>query len=398
MKAVSSLPPVASVFSRAMQRMFLRTFEQGIHKGTLTLTTPDGAVHRCRGDLPGPQASWQIHSWQVVALLASRGDIGLGEAYAAGLWDTDDLEALFCLFIENLDSLERYADGSVLSRLWFRLLNHGLRRNSLAGSSRNIRAHYDVGNQFYRLWLDESMTYSSALYANPAMPLEQAQHAKYGRILERLQGSGRLLEIGCGWGGFAEAAAGEGRHVTGLTISPSQQAYATERLGHKADIRLQDYRHSSGVFDAVVSIEMFEAVGTRYWKEYFSTLKARLAHEGKAVVQTITIRDELFDAYRKRSDYIRHYVFPGGMLPSVAAFREAAGRAGLQCREVFAFGQDYARTLREWLQRFDARQAEIRALGYGDAFIRSWRLYMAMCAASFACARTDVVQVELAHA
>lgn len=378
---------------------FLKTFERGIARGALHLTTPDGKTHSFGGAMAGSNAQWRIHDWRVVDALAARGDIGLGETYSQGLWDSDDLEALFAVFIDNIESLERYADGSGFSRFWFRLLNAVVRRNSPEGSSKNIRAHYDVGNEFYQLWLDPTMTYSSAIYRDPAHSLEQAQHSKYGRILEHIGSSReRVLEVGCGWGGFAEAAANSGHAVTGLTVSPAQHAFARNRLNGRGEILLQDYRHSSGQYDAIVSIEMFEAVGMRYWPAYFGTLKQRLAQQGTAMVQTITIRDELFDGYRTRSDYIRHHVFPGGMLPSLERFREAAHKAGLQCRDVFAFGEDYARTLREWLQRFDATQAEIKSLGYGEAFIRSWRLYLAMCAASFACKRTDVVQVELVHA
>lgn len=381
------------------QQHFLRTFAQAIGKGTLHLSTPDGKTYDFAGAQPGSNAHWRIHDWRVVDALASRGDIGLGETYAQGLWDSDDLEALFCVFIDNIEPLQRYADGSGLSRFWFRLLNAVLRRNSLEGSSKNIRAHYDVGNAFYQLWLDPSMTYSSAIYHDQSHSLEQAQRAKYGRILASVGAAGeRVLEVGCGWGGFADAAASHGHAVTGLTISPAQHAFASNRLAGRGNILLQDYRHSHGTYDAIVSIEMFEAVGMRYWPTYFRTLKNRLAEHGTAMVQTITIQDALFDDYSKRSDYIRHHVFPGGMLPSVERFREVARKAGLQCRDVFAFGDDYARTLREWLTRFDARHAEIRGLGYGESFIRSWRLYLAMCAASFACKRTDVVQVELAHA
>lgn len=378
---------------------FLKTFERGIARGVLHLTTPDGQTRSFAGTQAGSNAQWRIHDWRVVDALASRGDIGLGETYAQGLWDSDNLEALFAVLIDNIESLERYADGSGLSRFWFRLLNAVLRRNSVAGSSSNIRAHYDVGNAFYALWLDPSMTYSSGIYHDPTHSLEQAQQAKYGRILERIgTARERVLEVGCGWGGFADAAATQGHAVTGLTISPAQHAFASKRLEGRGEIMLQDYRKSQGRYDAVVSIEMFEAVGMRYWPTYFNTLKERLASHGAAVVQTITIRDELFDAYRKRSDYIRHHVFPGGMLPSLGRFVNAAEKAGLQCRDVFAFGEDYARTLRAWLKQFDARHDDIRALGYGESFIRSWRLYLAMCAASFACKRTDVVQVELAHA
>jgi cyclopropane-fatty-acyl-phospholipid synthase len=278
------------------------------------------------------------------------------------------------------------------------MYNRIICRNNIRGSRNNIKAHYDVGNDFYRLWLDETMTYSSALFSQGAKDLAEAQRAKYGRILERINGASSLLEIGCGWGGFAEEASKSDRHVTGLTISPSQHAFATERLAGKADIRLQDYRKTEGLFDAIVSIEMFEAVGERYWPVYFKTIAERLKKGGKAVIQTITIRDEFFEGYRVRSDFIRHYVFPGGMLPSARSFRKEAAKAGLQCLDSFDFGQDYARTLREWAIRFEEKRAEILSMGYSEAFIRNWRFYLGICAAAFAVGRTDVVQVELAHA
>ena len=278
-------------------------------------------------------------------------------------------------------------------------MNSVLRRNSVRGSTQNIRSHYDVGNDFYQLWLDKTMTYSSALYHIDGTTLENAQQSKYERILERITPRReRVLEIGCGWGGFAEQAAQSGHQLTGLTISQEQHRFATTRLGNNADIRLQDYRHVTGKFDAIASIEMFEAVGQRYWPTYFSTIKERLEKNGVAVVQTITVKDAAFSHYAKRSDYIRHYVFPGGLLPSIGKFKECAEKSGLVCRDVYAFGKDYARTLQEWLQRFDANEVAIRNLGYGTEFIRSWRLYMSMCAASFLCDRTNVVQVELAHA
>jgi len=382
------------------ERLLFDTFERAILRGSITITAPSGTQKIFTGSEPGASAVWQIHDWQVVKLLASRGDIGLGETYTQGLWDSPDLDALFTVFIDNLDRLDRFANGSALSRIWLALVNNVIRRNSLSGSSRNIRAHYDVGNEFYKLWLDPTMTYSSAIYSGSEMTLQDAQREKYQRILSKIEeGRKHILEIGCGWGGFAEEAAARGHRLTGLTLSHQQHAFASQRLsGKPADIRLQDYRETGGVFDAIASIEMFEAVGRRYWPSYFDTLKSRMTKDGVAMVQTITVGDEIFNDYAARSDYIRHYVFPGGLLPSVAKFRESAEKAGLAVKEVFAFGQDYARTLREWLARFDASETAIRALGYDSAFIRSWRLYLAMCAASFACERTNVVQVELVHA
>jgi cyclopropane-fatty-acyl-phospholipid synthase len=366
--------------------------------GSLELTTPEGEVRLFKGPKPGPEAHAKLYDWGVMERILRRGDIGMGETYIEGLWDTDDLEALMTMFTLNLDHIEHYAHGTVMNRLMFCLVNYWLRRNSKRGSALNIKKHYDVGNAFYRLWLDESMTYSAALYENMPRSLEHAQQAKYGRILEKLAGHENVLEIGCGWGGFAEAAASRGHRLTGITISPSQHEIASARVAGKADIRLQDYRDLKGNFDAIVSIEMFEAVGLRYWAEYFKTLRRNLSESGKALIQTITIRDDMFNDYIRRSDFIRTYTFPGGMLPSMTAFRQEAAKAGLKCKEVFNFGKDYAKTLSEWLSRFDQQKDAIMRLGYDEAFIRSWRFYLALCIGGFAAARTDVVQVELVRA
>jgi cyclopropane-fatty-acyl-phospholipid synthase len=368
--------------------------------GTLRFMAPDGEVTTFRGSRPGPTADFAVHSWDTFRLAVSRGDIGLGEAYIDGMWDSDDIESLVALFLLNMDRFDGFADGNLLQRLGFVVANSLLRRNSLKGSARNIEAHYDVGNDFYSLWLDRSMTYSAALYGGAESNLERAQRSKYDRILERLTGRGiSILEVGCGWGGFAERATDAGNVVTGLTISPAQHVYAIERLRNRdAEIRLEDYRKARGSFDAIVSIEMFEAVGEHYWPGYFHTIAQRLKRGGRAVVQTITIRDDLFAGYRRRSDFIRHYVFPGGMLPSRARFTEEAERAGLKVTNVFSFGQDYARTLREWSARMESAQDSIDALGHDMRFLRNWRFYLAMCAAAFRVERTDVLQIELAHA
>ncbi len=366
--------------------------------GTLSFIAPDGTEHIARGPQPGPAATFAIKDWGVLSRLVARGDIGLGEDFIAGAWETEDVERLVSFFLLNLDHFEGFAHGNFLNRLGFVLHNALVRRNSVSGSRRNIEAHYDVGNDFYSLWLDETMTYSSALFGN-AQNLADAQRNKYGRILERLEKTrGSLLEIGCGWGGFAEQAANTSLDVTGLTISPSQYGFAKRRLNGNADIRLEDYRKVGGSFDAIVSIEMFEAVGERYWPQYFRTIAERLRKGGRAVIQTIVIRDDLFPGYRSRSDFIRHYVFPGGMLPSFSRFREEAERAGLKVKDSFAFGQDYARTLREWSERMTAREADIRALGHDTKFLRNWQFYLGICAAAFAVDRTDVIQVELGHA
>lgn len=381
-----------------IERRWLEAIRR-IEIGELTFVTPNDEVHVVGGKKPGPRANFRIKSWDVLARAMARGDIGLGEDYIAGAWESDSVEALFSVFLLNIDQLEGFAHGGIWNRLGFVLLNTVARRNSKSGSQRNIEAHYDVGNEFYSLWLDETMTYSSALYKKPDAALSDAQRAKYARILDKIgETRARVLEVGCGWGGFAESASERTHEVTGITVSPAQRAFATKRLGSKADIRLEDYRNTKGTFDAIVSIEMFEAVGERYWPRYFQMLSERLKRGGRAVVQTITVRDDVFAGYRTRSDFIRHYVFPGGMLPSLERFREEAERAGLKALDVFSFGQDYAKTLRAWSKRQIEAQAKIRALGHDDPFLRNWQFYLGICAAAFAVQRTDVHQVELVHA
>jgi cyclopropane-fatty-acyl-phospholipid synthase len=370
-----------------------------IDHGELTFVAPDGTVTTIKGAHPGPRARFEIKDWDVISRAAARGDIGLGEDYIAGAWKTDSVEALISLFLLNMEQFEGFAHGSFFSRLKFVMLNTLVRRNSKSGSKRNIEAHYDVGNDFYRLWLDETMTYSSALFSKTETSLVDAQRAKYARLLDKVQAErSNMLEIGCGWGGLAEAAVARGHDLTGVTISPAQHAFATNRLSGKADIRLQDYRDIRGVFDNIVSIEMFEAVGERYWPGYFQTISERLKRGGRALIQTITVHDDIFAGYRTRSDFIRQYVFPGGMLPSIARFQQEAAHAGLKVLDSFAFGQHYAETLRKWSDNQRAAEQQIRALGYNDAFLRNWEFYLGMCAAAFAVGRTDVYQVELVHA
>ncbi|WP_149142771.1 SAM-dependent methyltransferase [Gemmobacter caeruleus] len=375
------------------QTRFLAALE-GIEQGRLTLITPEG--HRHHFGSTGPEAEMQVTDWALLAALARRGDVGFGEAHVAGHWDSPDLEALLTLAIRNLDHLGGQGRQGMLAGLGLRLIDR-LRANSLAGAARNIRAHYDVGNEFYHLWLDPGMSYSSALF-DGTDDLETAQARKNDRILSRLSRGERILEIGCGWGGFAERAADAGRHVTGLTLSPAQKGYADARLDGRAEIRLQDYRHAGGHYDNIVSVEMVEAVGERYWPTYFATLKARLAPGGRAVLQAITVPDAEFSVYRKRSDFIRHHIFPGGMLPSPAILAHQGAQAGLALRDSFSFGQDYARTCRIWAARLAEAAPRIRRIGYDAAFLRGWRYYLEGCAATFATGRTDVVQVEYSHA
>jgi cyclopropane-fatty-acyl-phospholipid synthase len=366
--------------------------------GKLEFIAPNGETTIAQGRHPGPEARFHIHEWDVLRRIMARGDIGLGEEYIAGSWDTDSVERLVSLFLLNLDHFSDFSHGNIFNRVGFVIHNALVRRNSVAGSARNIQAHYDVGNEFYSLWLDKSMTYSSALF-DGAADLFRAQQNKYERILGKFDKTkANVLEIGCGWGGFAERASADGHAVTGLTISPAQHQFATQRLNGNADIRLEDYRHCKGVFDNIVSIEMFEAVGEHYWPAYFACLAERLRRGGRAIIQTITIQDELFAGYRTRSDFIRHYVFPGGMLPSLARFRQEAERAGLKFAGAFGFGKDYARTLREWLARMHGAESAIKALGHDQQFLRNWEFYLGICAATFEVARTDVVQVELVNA
>lgn len=355
-------------------------------------------MHVFEGPDPGPDAGLILYDWKVVPALAARGDIGLTEAYRDGWCDIPDLEALLLLALKNEDVLDRYIYGHRLQGLAIQAL-YLLNRNSRAGSRRNIAAHYDLGNDFYRLWLDPSMTYSSALFAE-GDDLTAAQQRKYDRIIDNLAGtSGRLLEIGCGWGGFAERALHRGDFAPkGLTLSERQAEYARQRLGPDAEIVLQDYRDETGRFDHIVSIEMFEAVGEKYWPAYFGKVAQSLSDRGRAMVQTITVADRYFTRYRKGGDMVRSFIFPGGMLPSPSRFEGEAARAGLMVQEAFGFGQDYARTLRDWMARFDASLPQIRSLGFDEPFIRVWRFYLAACAASFAVGRTDVVQYRLAHA
>jgi cyclopropane-fatty-acyl-phospholipid synthase len=376
----------------------LRTMRH-LEFGSLHMTTPKGVTFSATGKRPGPHVRVILHDWAVIEHVVARGDIALGEDYVDGKWDCNNMEALITLFLMNYAHFEQYAHGSPFTRIGFRLYNRFIKRNSKAGSRKNIKSHYDVGNDFYRLWLDKSMTYSSALYGTDARQLEDAQSAKYQRILERIGSTAlSVLEIGCGWGGFAEEASKNIRDITCLTISPSQHRYATDRLKDRAKVLLRDYRDIRSKFDAIVSIEMFEAVGEKYWPAYFKAVAANLKKGGKAIVQTITMHDDFFEDYRNRSDFIRHYVFPGGILPSSKRFTEEAEKAGLKCVEMFSFGPDYALTLREWLVRFDAKREEILALGYNEAFIRNWRFYLSFCAAAFAVGRTNVIQAELVHA
>jgi cyclopropane-fatty-acyl-phospholipid synthase len=383
-------------------RTVLKIASENWRFGRLVFVLPSGREVRIEGSEPGPEAKLIVRDYRFLSRVLAGGDIGFGEGFMAGEWDTPDLSALLEAFTANLDRLTRLLQGNVLYQAINGLI-HALRRNSRAGSRRNILAHYDLGNAFYSRWLDPTMTYSSARFERPGQPLGEAQRNKYASLARQigLGPDNHVLEIGCGWGGFAEFAAGEvGAKVTGITISPAQYEFARKRLfdqglADRADIRLVDYRDVEGRFDRVASIEMFEAVGEEYWPTYFGKIRDVLAPGGRAGLQIITIRDELFAHYRRRADFIQKYVFPGGMLPSERRLKEETERAGLEWRDIVRFGQNYADTLAEWARRFEGAWEDIRGLGFDERFRRLWRFYLGYCEAGFRTERTNVVQLSL---
>jgi cyclopropane-fatty-acyl-phospholipid synthase len=384
-------------------RTVLKISSENWAYGSLIFVLPSGREVRIVGDKPGPEGRLIINDFRFLSRVLSAGDIGFGEGFMAGEWDTPDLAALLEAFTVNLDRIMRLVEGGVFYR-FVNLLAHMLHRNSRLGSKRNILAHYDLGNAFYSRWLDPTMTYSSARFERPGQSLSEAQRNKYASLARQigLGPDNHVLEIGCGWGGFAEFAAGEiGARVTGITISPAQYEFARRRLFEKglaerADIRLVDYRDVEGQFDRVASIEMFEAVGEEYWPLYFGKIRDVLSPGGRAGLQIITIRDELFAHYRARADFIQKYVFPGGMLPSETRLKEETARAGLEWRDIVRFGQNYADTLAEWARRFEAAWEEIKGMGFDERFRRLWRFYLGYCEAGFRTERTNVVQLSLA--
>ncbi len=368
--------------------------------GSLEVRMPDGGVYRAAGDKPGPDARIAISNPHFLRRLFREGHLGFGEMYMDGWWTSPDLQALLDIVMLNNDGVGLSFPGAGFFRLRERL-RHVFNANTRRGSRRNIAYHYDLGNDFYALWLDETMTYSSALFCGARESLTDAQRNKYEAICDRIAPApgDRVLEIGCGWGGFAEYAAGErGLKVTGLTLSREQRDYARRRLfeaglADRARIVLRDYREERGAYDAVASIEMIEAVGEKYWPVFFSTLRERLRPGGVAAVQAITIAERLFPQYRNSTDFVQRYIFPGGMLPSPAALREGAEAAGLEAIASASFPDSYSRTLRVWRRRFNARRERIAALGFDERFHRMWDFYLAASAAGFVSGTTDVVQI-----
>jgi cyclopropane-fatty-acyl-phospholipid synthase len=372
--------------------------------GRLTVRLPDGTTRIYGPAGAEPDASVDVKDWRFFRRVMVDGDMGFAEAYMDGYCDSPDLPKLIALLAENDKALGSVTRTNTLQNLLRKLL-HRRRDNSREGSKRNIHAHYDLGNSFYRLWLDPTMSYSSALYeGGKRKSLEAAQTDKYERILTQIgakQGDS-ILEIGCGWGGFAETAARRGMRVTAITISREQLEYARERLqraglADRVDLQFRDYRDIEGRYDHIVSIEMIEAVGERYWPDYFAVLKRHVSPGGSALVQAIVIADEFFHSYRHRPDFIQTYIFPGGMLLSPQRIGEQCRRAGLKIAELYSFGLDYAHTLETWLGRFDEVAVEVARLGFDERFRRMWRYYLAYCAAGFSTGRTDVLQAHFRH-
>lgn len=399
MTTTTSTPFPATTLPRHARRVLALLGR--LQHGSLDVQTPEGELLHFGGGRE-PRAALRIADWQTCAAALTAGDVGFAEAFVAGHWSSPDLRALLELLIRNRTALESLVYGGFWGGLLHRV-RHLLNRNTRAGSRKNIHAHYDLGNAFYELWLDPTMNYSSAWFDGaPQQPLAAAQQAKMHRALGEagVTPGSRVLEIGCGWGAIAEVAARDfDARLTGVTLSTEQLAWAQGRLrsaGLSADLRLQDYRDiADESFDAIVSIEMFEAVGREYWDGYFRTVRDKLKPGGRACIQSITIRDDLFDRYVRSTDFIQQYIFPGGLLPSPSQFRAHAAKAGLRVVNELAFGADYAETLRRWREAFLRHEGRVRSLGFDTRFMRLWEFYLAYCEAAFAAGNTDVMQFTL---
>ncbi len=373
-----------------------------IETGTIEVRLPDGRVFAASGSAHGPTGRIDIDRPEFFARLVREGELGFSDMYLEGWWTTPDLQQLMDVLLLNNDNVASSFPGAALLRAYERL-RHWLRSNTRRGSRRNIAYHYDLGNDFYRVWLDETMTYSSALFSGQGETLSEAQRNKYASVCDRmgLMRGDHVLEIGCGWGGFAEYVIRErGARVTGLTLSRQQRDYARKRLfdaglAERADIVIRDYRDERGQYDGIASIEMFEAVGERYWPAYFRAVRDCLKPGRQASLQIITVADRLFENYRRNTDFIQKYIFPGGMLPSPSALRREIARAGLGFVGSVEFGESYSRTLREWHAVFTARWNEIAELGFDTRFKRMWEFYLTSCAACFHAGTTDVTQISL---
>lgn len=388
------------LWERLICRMLART-----RHGRLTVVFPGGREHHFGEGRQGPNATIRFSRSRVLRRIVAGGSLGFARSYMDGDWSTPDLGQVLDLAIANEKDWAKLARPmALMARVahW----RHRLRHNSKSGSRRNIAFHYDLGNGFYRHWLDRSMTYSSAIYTHPEASLEEAQREKYGRIIRELNigPDDHVLEIGCGWGGFMEQAIREtGCRVTGLTLSKEQAAFARQRLSEagladKGEIRLQDYRDCRGQFSKIVSIEMFEAVGEEHWPIYFEQVRELLQPGGQAMIQVITIDESRFEHYRRHADFIQTYIFPGGMLPTLSGFAEIARTARLKVEDCFRFGRDYERTLLVWDKAFRATWPKIAPLGFDERFFRTWHYYLHYCAAGFRTGRIDVAQFRLEKA
>jgi cyclopropane-fatty-acyl-phospholipid synthase len=375
-------------------------FATRLERGRLDVHMPDGRNFRFEGREAGPQAVMIVHDLGFARRLASGGEVGIAEAFLKGEWESPNLTYFLELFCVNQPVIQRLLDGKPIIRM-LQVARHWLNRNTRAGSRRNIHAHYDLGNRFYSAWLDKTMTYSSALFTETESDLASAQTAKYRALAHEigLAPEHHVLEIGCGWGGFAEFAARDiGCRVTGLTISQEQFDFASQRmqaagLSDHVEIKMLDYRDEKGMFDRIASIEMFEAVGEEYWPAYFAQLRDRLKPGGKAGLQVITIQDALFKSYKSELDFIRRYVFPGGMLPTPTIMRDMGTKFGFSLSAERVFGLDYATTLSHWRDRFRHAWPQLMPLGFDEQFRRLWEYYLAYCEAGFRAGTIDVRQM-----
>lgn len=364
--------------------------------GSLSITLPSGREVTLGDPAKGVTADLRLNNFKVIWASIRRAHLGFFESYMAGDVESSDPTALFRFYLHNREALDRSGEG-VFTTSWFDRLWHRKRDNDHSGSKENIKAHYDLGNDFYKLWLDETMTYSSAIFDGNANSLEAAQRLKYAHVMEALElkKDDQILEIGSGWGGFAEEAGQKQAKVRGITLSREQLVYAQDRIAEKkledrCDFHFEDYRDTRGVFDGIASIEMIEAVGEAHWPKYFKTLYDRLKPGGIAAIQGITISEANFEAYRSGVDFIQRYVFPGGMLLTKTIIKDQAAKAGLVLERVESFGQSYATTLRLWHERFEAAWPDVKKLGFDERFRRLWKLYLSYCEAGFTEAVVDV--------
>ncbi|MDX8348880.1 cyclopropane-fatty-acyl-phospholipid synthase family protein [Cognatiyoonia sp. IB215446] len=390
----------------ALPRYFAQVFEQIKHlnKGRVDLVLPDGRKFRAEGPKPGHVAEVHVHNDDLFARTIREGDMGFSEAYLDGWWTTPDLMAVMDFIHDDADHIYDGFPAQRLVRAYERL-RFWMQRNSKKQAKKNISYHYDLGNEFYGLWLDDTMTYSSAIFETGQESTEAAQKAKYASMVDQMgaKPGDHVLEIGCGWGGFAEYAAKErGIKVTGLTISREQHDYAIERiaragLSDMVEIKMQDYRDEKGRYDGIASIEMFEAVGEKYWPTYFKTVRECLKPGKNATLQIITVKDERWEGYRKGVDFIQKYIFPGGMLPGPAILRQEIEKAGLNVAGSVEFGSSYGLTLRRWYDTFNEKWDQVAALGFDERFKRMWDFYLTSCAATFDSRNCDVTQITVSR-